>query len=151
MYWAGQYLGAFVASLVLWGNYADAIAAASPEGDNTIMDTAGIFASYPSFPTETVPQKPNIKKVKVIIEGKQSSQVALYTLAADQILGTFLLLIIIFSVTDEHNMNISGSLVPLTIGLGLTVIHLRLGKNFHFHMLICLLFAMLHILNLAVI
>jgi len=108
VYWAGQYLGAFVASLVLWGNYADAIAAASPEGDNTIMDTAGIFASYPSFPTETV---------------------ALYTLAADQILGTFLLLIIIFSVTDEHNMNISGSLVPLTIGLGLTVIHLSFGLN----------------------
>ena len=63
---------------------------------------------------------------------------ALYTLAADQILGTFLLLIIIFSVTDEHNMNISGSLVPLTIGLGLTVIHLRFGKHFHLHMLVWL-------------
>jgi len=108
VYWAGQYLGAFMASLVLWGNYADAIAAASPGDDNTIQATAGIFASYPSYPTE---------------------QVALYTLAADQILGTFLLLIIIFAVTDEHNMNISGSLVPLTIGLGLTVIHLSFGLN----------------------
>jgi len=108
VYWAGQYLGAFLASLVLWGNYADAIATASPAGDNTIQATAGIFASYPSYPTE---------------------QVALYTLAADQIIGTFLLLIIIFAVTDEHNMNISGSLVPLTIGLGLTVIHLSFGLN----------------------
>merc|ERR1712032_339400 len=96
VYWAGQYLGAFMASLVLWGNYADAIAAASPGDDNTIQATAGIFASYPSYSTE---------------------QVALYTLAADQILGTFLLLII------------SGSLVPLTIGLGLTVIHLSFGLN----------------------
>ena len=150
MYWAGQYLGAFVASLVLWGNYADAIAAASPGGDNTIKGTAGIFASYPSFPTETVLQKPNIKKVKVIIEGKQSSQVALYTLAADQILGTFLLLIIIFSVTDEHNMNISGSLVPLTIGLGLTVIHLRLRMFISTCWFVCCL-PCLHTLNLAVI
>ena len=52
VYWAGQYLGAFMASLVLWGNYADAIAAASPADDNTIQATAGIFASYPSYPTE---------------------------------------------------------------------------------------------------
>ena len=52
-------------------------------------------------------------------------KVHLYTLAVDQALGTALLLIIILSVTDENNMNISGSLVPLTIGLGLTAIHLR--------------------------
>ena len=57
MYWAGQYLGAFMASLVLWGNYADAIAAASPGDDNTIQATAGIFASYPSYSTEQVDQK----------------------------------------------------------------------------------------------
>ena len=52
VYWAGQYLGAFVASLVLWGNYADAIAAASPGDDNTIQATAGIFSSFPSYSTE---------------------------------------------------------------------------------------------------
>ena len=52
-------------------------------------------------------------------------QVALYTLAVDQILGTAVLLLIILAVTDESNMNISGSLVPLSIGLGLTAIHLR--------------------------
>ena len=57
VYWAGQYLGAFMASLVLWGNYADAIAAASPGDDNTIQATAGIFASYPSYPTEQAYQK----------------------------------------------------------------------------------------------
>ena len=45
-----------MASLVLWGNYADAIAAASPGDDNTIQATAGIFASYPSYSTEQVDQ-----------------------------------------------------------------------------------------------
>ena len=45
----------------------------------------------------------------------------------DQMLGTAMLLIIILAVTDNNNMKISSSLVPLTIGLGLTAIHLRYG------------------------
>ena len=43
----------------------------------------------------------------------------------DQMLGTAMLLIIILSVTDNKNMKIENSLVPITIGLGLTAIHLR--------------------------
>ena len=43
----------------------------------------------------------------------------------DQMLGTAMLLIIILSVTDNNNMKIENSLIPLTIGLGLTAIHLR--------------------------
>ena len=43
----------------------------------------------------------------------------------DQVLGTAMLLIIILAVTDKKNMKIESSLVPLTIGLGLTAIHLR--------------------------
>ena len=46
----------------------------------------------------------------------------------DQMLGTAMLLIIILAVTDNNNMKISSSLVPLTIGLGLTAIHLRYGQ-----------------------
>jgi len=108
VYMAGQYLGAFLAALVLWGNYADALALAAGGEDHTVASTMGVFASYPTYSTD---------------------KVALYTLAADQVLGTFVLLIIIFSVTDERNMNLSGSLVPLTIGLGLTAIHLSFGLN----------------------
>jgi hypothetical protein len=55
---AAQYLGAFLACLVLWGNYADAIAMVSEgdntEGDNTVQLTAGIFASYPTYSTDHV-------------------------------------------------------------------------------------------------
>ena len=54
VYMAGQYLGAFFACLVLWANYADAIAMITPGEDNTLMNTAGFFASYPSYPVEQV-------------------------------------------------------------------------------------------------
>lgn len=71
---------------------------------NYTSATHGIFASYPFFATE---------------------QVSTLSLAMDQMLGTAMLLIIILAVTDSNNMKISSSLVPLTIGLGLTAIHLR--------------------------
>jgi len=104
IYMAGQYLGAFLAALVLWGNYADAINMVEEEGYSD--KTMGIFASYPSF-----------------------AETSTVTLAMDQMLGTALLLIIILAVTDDNNMNIQSSLVPITIGLGLTAIHLSFGLN----------------------
>ena len=52
-------------------------------------------------------------------------QVTTVSLAMDQMLGTALLLLIILAVTDEENMKITSSLVPLIIGLGLSAIHLR--------------------------
>ena len=76
MYWAGQYLGAFVASLVLWGNYADAIAAASPGDDNTIQATAGIFSSFPSYSTEQADKQYLVKK-QLIEEIKQVNNILL--------------------------------------------------------------------------
>jgi len=113
VYWAGQYLGAFLAAAVLWGEYADAIKMVeviiSPTNTSTYTTaTQGIFASYPFFETK---------------------QVTLLTLAMDQMLGTAMLLLIILSVTDQKNMKIQSSMVPLIIGLGLTAIHLSFGLN----------------------
>jgi len=105
VYMAGQYLGAFMGALVLWGVYADAITIAEGSNDYT-SKTYGIFASYPFSP-----------------------KTSLVTLAMDQMLGTAMLVLIILAVTDEQNMKISASLVPLLIGLGLTSIHLSLGLN----------------------
>ena len=56
---AGQYLGAFLAALVLWGEYADIIhlAEATQDPKNSTAYTGltiGIFGSYPSFSTEKV-------------------------------------------------------------------------------------------------
>merc|ERR1712021_290787 len=93
VYWAAQYLGAFLASAILYGNYADFIN--QSEGGKSTM--SGIFASYPGgFGPSTI------------------------SLVLDQFLGTALLLIIILSVTDGRNMKVTSSLVPLYIGLGLT-------------------------------
>ena len=76
-------------------------------------NTMGIFASYPSF-----------------------AETSTVTLAMDQMLGTALLLIIILAVTDDNNMNIQSSLVPITIGLGLTAIHLRSVLSLKFYILL---------------
>jgi MIP family channel proteins len=101
VYWAAQYLGAFLASAVLFGTYADWI---NQQGKD--VKSAGIFASYPGdFGPSTI------------------------SLILDQFLGTALLLIIILSVTDGRNMKVTSSLVPLYIGLGLTAIHLSFALN----------------------
>jgi len=107
IYMAAQYIGAFLAALVLWGEYADAIKMVEGSGNYSSL-TQGIFASYPNFPLE---------------------QVSTLSLAMDQILGTAMLLLIILAVTDSNNMNIQSSLVPIIIGLGLTAIHLSFGLN----------------------
>jgi len=103
VYWAAQYLGAFLASAILYGNYADFIN--QSEGGKSSMSV--IFASYPTgaFGPSTI------------------------SLVLDQFLGTALLLIIILSVTDGRNMKVTSSLVPLYIGLGLTAIHLSFALN----------------------
>jgi len=105
IYMLGQYLGAFLGSAVLYGVYYDAISYVDP-GRNS---TAGIFASYPNaLPTDTP---------------------STATLAIDQMFGTALLLVIILAVTDDKNMKITSSLVPLLIGLGLAAIHISFGLN----------------------
>merc|ERR1711973_404870 len=103
VYILAQHLGAFLASAVLYGIYYNAMTM-TPDG-SFINGTAGIFASYPIAGVSTA------------------------SLVFDQLFGTALLLIIILAVTDEHNMKINQSLVPLFIGLGLTAIHISFAQN----------------------
>jgi len=105
VYMLAQYIGAFFGALILWGAYADAIRI-TENSSNYTAATYGIFASYPS-----------------------SDKISLVSLAMDQMLGTAILILIILAVTDSRNMQISSSLVPLLIGLGLTSIHLSFGLN----------------------
>jgi len=112
VYMAAQFLGAFVAALVLWGNYADAIRIHENNlsGSEFVSDysgaTMGVFSSFPN-----------------------NQMTSLTTLVMDQILGTALLVIIILAATDSKNMKLASGLVPLTIGLGLTAIHISFGLN----------------------
>ena len=104
VYLAAQHLGAFLASAVLYGIYYDGIKVLKA---SYVPNAAGIFASYPGSLYElTVP-----------------------TLVFDQLFGTCLLLIVIFAVTDEHNMSVPKGLIPFMIGMGLTAIHLSFGLN----------------------
>lgn len=110
VYWAAQYLGAFLASAILFGTYADFI---NFQGKSVANGTAGIFASYPMDWAPGVP-------------GTGPSTISLIL---DQFLGTALLLIIILAATDGLNMKLTSGLVPLYIGLGLTAIHLSFALN----------------------
>ena len=103
IYWAAQYLGAFLAAAVLYGTYADGIN--NVIGTNFTDGAAGIFASYPNTVSGSV------------------------TLVMDQALGTAVLLIIILAVTDERNMKVTSGLVAPLIGLGLAAIHISLAFN----------------------
>ena len=104
IYALAHHLGAFFASAILYGIYYNEIMRVDNRA--TIPGTAGIFASYPS-----------------------DGGISTATLVFDQVLGTALLLIIIMAVTDERNMRIHQSLVPLFIGLGLTAIHISFAHN----------------------
>jgi len=107
VYLAAQYLGAFLAAVVLRGVYADAInITEGGSAMNLSMKTAGIFATYPFH-----------------------AEFGTATLVFDQLLGTALFVIVILAVTDSRNMSVAPGLVPLLIGLGLIGVHLSFGLN----------------------
>ncbi len=97
-YCLAQTAGAFVAAAIVFWNYRLAFLKADPALDHT----AGIFTTFPAFPA---------------------------TLSAgflDQVIGTALLLLMIFAITDERNQP-PGVLAPLLIGLVVVVIGMSFG------------------------
>ena len=78
----------------------------SIDPDQVTPGFAGVFASYPA-----------------------GTEIHTVTLVFDQLIGTALLLIIILAVTDDKNMKVPSGMVPLYIGLGLTLIHLSFAFN----------------------
>jgi glycerol uptake facilitator protein len=93
-----QIAAAFVASVIIFWNYHLAFLKADPQLDHT----AGVFTTFPAFPA---------------------------TLSAgllDQVIGTALLLMMIFAITDERNQP-PGPMVPLMVGLVVVVIGMAFG------------------------
>ena len=93
-----QIAGAFVAAAIVFWNYHLAFLKVDPQLDHT----AGVFTTFPAFPA---------------------------TLSAgllDQIIGTGLLLLMIFAITDERNQP-PGQLVPLMVGLVVVVVGMAFG------------------------
>lgn len=107
-YIAGQVLGAFVASAVVYVTYLEALGhfdggvrqVLGPQG------TAGIWATYPQPFLSTFPGG-----------------------LVDQIVGTALLVAVIFGITDSRNTPPPAGVVPVVVGLLVVLIGATFGFN----------------------
>jgi glycerol uptake facilitator protein len=97
-YWAAQVGGAFTGAALVFFNYK----AQFLKFDPMLERTAGVFSTFPAF--------------------RDLPGVGFF----DQVLGTALLLFLIFAVTDERN-NPPGALAPLVVGLIVVAIGMSYG------------------------
>ena len=97
-YSAAQIAGAFVAAALVYINYRPAF----QKFDPALEKTAGIFATFPAFPAAPMAG------------------------LLDQVLGTALLLLLIFAIIDERNQPV-GALTPLAVGLVVVAIGISWG------------------------
>ena len=98
-YSVAQTAGAFAAAALVYWNYAPAFHQVDPQ----LERTAGVFTTFPAFPG--LPQAGFL----------------------DQLIGTSLLLLLIFAITDEFNMPPGANLAPLLIGLVVVAIGMSFG------------------------
>src|SRR5580704_13052829 len=99
-YCLAQTAGAFVAAALVYRNYLPAFR----QFDPGLERTAGIFTTFPAFPD--LPQAGFL----------------------DQVIGTALLLLLIFAITDERNVPAAGSILsPILIGLVVVGIGMSFG------------------------
>src|SRR6185437_2841651 len=88
-YSIAQVAGAFFAAALVYQNYLPAF----PPVDPQLQNTAGVFTTFPAFPT------------------------LLQAGFLDQVIGTGLLLLLVFAITDEFNSPPGANLAPLMVGL----------------------------------
>jgi glycerol uptake facilitator protein len=99
-YTAAQVAGAFAAAALVYANYLPAF----HHFDPTLSKTAGVFTTFPAFPE------------------------APWTFGLlDQMVGTALLLGLIFAITDPRNQQVSPGWQPLAIGLVVVAIGVSWG------------------------
>ena len=93
-----QVAAAFTAAAIVFTNYRPAFARFDP----SLEKSAGVFSTFPGFPASLLPG------------------------FLDQVIGTALLLLLIFAITDERNQP-SGNLTPLLVGLVVVGIGISFG------------------------
>ena len=98
-YTIAQTAGAFAAASLVFWNYLPAFRQVDPAFEKT----AGVFTTFPAFPA--LPQAGFL----------------------DQLVGTGLLVLMIFAITDEFNMPPGANLAPLMIGLVVVAIGMSFG------------------------
>src|ERR1700732_4725021 len=94
-----QVAGGFAGAALVYWNYRPQFLTVDP----TLERTAGVFTTFPAFP----------------------QQVSAGML--DQIIGTALLLLMIFAITDERNTPPGSNLTPIMVGLVVVVIGMAFG------------------------
>jgi glycerol uptake facilitator protein len=98
-YCIAQTAGAFAAAALVYKNYLPAFQRFDPQ----LEKTAGVFTTFPAFP--------------------QWPQAGFL----DQVIGTALLLLLVFAITDEINIPPGSNLAPLMIGLIVVAIGMSFG------------------------
>ena len=94
-----QTAGAFVAAAIVYWNYRPQFHVIDP----ALEHTAGVFTTFPAFPAQPMAG------------------------LLDQTIGTGLLLLMIFAITDERNSPPGANMAPLMIGLIVVVIGMAFG------------------------
>jgi glycerol uptake facilitator protein len=98
-YSVAQTAGAFAAAALVYWNYLPAFHHVDPQLENT----AGVFTTFPAFPG--LPQAGFL----------------------DQLIGTGLLVLLVFAITDEFNAPPGANLTPVLIGLVVVAIGMSFG------------------------
>lgn len=98
-YSIAQIAGAFAAAALVYQNYLPAFHQVDPQ----LERTAGVFTTFPAFPA------------------------LLQAGFLDQLIGTGLLLLFIFAITDEFNSPPGANMAPLMIGLVVVAIGISFG------------------------
>jgi glycerol uptake facilitator protein len=98
-YSIAQTAGAFLAAALVYWNYLPAFRQADPQ----LERTAGIFTTFPAFP-------------ELLQAG-----------FLDQVIGTALLVLLVFAITDEFNSPPGANLAPVLIGLVVVAIGMSFG------------------------
>lgn len=98
-YCLAQTVGGFLGAALTFANYHPAFLKTDPD----LSHTAGIFTTFPAFPD-------------VLSAG-----------FLDQVVGTALLLLLIFALTDEKNSPPAANLAPVLIGMVVIVIGMSFG------------------------
>jgi glycerol uptake facilitator protein len=98
-YSMAQVAGAFLGAALVYLNYLPAFRHLDPH----LEKTAGIFTTFPAFP--------NLPQAGFL----------------DQLIGTALLLLLIFAITDEFNIPPGSNLAPLMVGLVVVAIGMSFG------------------------
>jgi len=110
-YCVAQVAGAFVGAGLVYLNYADAIRAFE-RSQNIVRGTASGAGTVGIFVTGAAPYYASLTGPLV-----------------DQIIGTALLVLVIFAITDERNQPPKSNLAPLVVGLLVAAIGMSFGAN----------------------